>query len=47
MAWDNGGEYLDRIIGQNKKCPPDEVVYEYHEWSSPDGVTWGNIDDEV
>jgi len=46
MARDDGRKYLDRITGQNKKCPPGEVVYEFHEWSSPDGVTWGNTDDE-
>jgi len=34
-----------RIIEQNKKCQPDEVVYEWHERSySDEGITWGNID---
>jgi len=47
MAWDDGREELDNLIEHNKNCPPEEVIDEWHEWSSPDGgITWGNIDDK-
>ena len=46
MAWDDGREELDNLIEHNKNCPPEEVIDEWHEWSSPDGITWGNVDDK-
>ncbi len=46
MAWNDGREDLDRLIQHNKTCHPDEVIYVWKEWSSSDGITWGNMDDE-
>ena len=46
MAWRDGREDLDRLVTHNKNCHPDEVIYVWKEWSSSDGITWGNVDDE-
>ncbi len=46
MAWDDGREKLNELTEHNKTCHPDEVIYEWHEWSTTDGITWGNVDDK-
>lgn len=46
MAWDDGREKLDELIEHNKRCKPDEVIYECGEWHTSDGLTWGNVDDD-
>ena len=46
MPWDDGREKLDELIAHNKRCQPDEVIYECGEWHTSDGITWSNVDDE-
>jgi len=46
MPWDDGREKLDELIAHNKRCEPDEIIYECGEWHTSDGITWSNVDDE-
>ena len=46
MVWDDGREKLDEVIEHNKRCEPDDVIYECGEWFSSDGVTWSNVDNK-